>query len=73
VTIRSRIGDYLFRALFPTQARVLDNVEVELIEAATASLRAKAAADAAHLASAGTRQVLEDIRGLVMRAAGPGV
>lgn len=71
MTIRSRIGDYLFRVLFPEQARALDNVEVELVQAATTSLRAKAAVDDARRAVTELRHAMDALQDMAERLMEP--
>lgn len=73
MTIRSRIGDYLFRLLFPNQADALERMEDELVDAAVASIRAKSAVDDTRLALSGVKDVLDSTRDLVARLTGPGV
>ena len=73
MTIRSRIGDYLFRALFPNQAAALDFAEDAITDAAIAQVRAQAAVDATRRALAEVRPVLDNTRDLVARLLGPGV
>ncbi len=73
MTIRSRIGDFLFRVLFPRQAEVLRNAEVDAAHLAVVSIRSRAAVDDARKAIADTRLVLDATRDLVNRLTGPSV
>ena len=73
MTIRSRIGDWLFRALFPAQAALIETAEDELVDAALAHARTRQALDDAKQALAETRSLLETTRTLVARLTGPWV
>lgn len=73
MSIRSRIGDFLFALLFPRQAKALEEVEDQLVDSAVACERARVAALDAQQAIADFRPAMEATRDLAMRVTRTGV
>ena len=70
MSIRSRIGDFLFRLLFPQQAALLDACHDQLVDAAVACEQAREAMMGATTALNSLRETLETASAFDMRLNG---
>jgi hypothetical protein len=70
MSIRSRIGDFLFRLLFPQQAALLDDCHDQLVDTAVACEQAREAMMEANTALNNLRETIKTAAAFDMRLNG---